>query len=210
MRRNRLWNLGLFSTEFFFESQKILQKSSKFEWLRAFLWVCFETSLLISSNHFLSMSSLNCVRANRKFSAEEDLKLQNIVNKLGTHSWKSVASFMPGRNVRQCRERWNKFLSPSVNKAPFTSDEDRRLLSLYKELGPQWVKIGKTLGNRSDISIKARFMLLERHRKKKGEKKTTQQKKVKEIQAVEKSDPIDELFAFENIFDVEDFFEFAW
>lgn len=165
--------------------------------------------LILSINHFSTMSSLSCVRANRKFSAEEDLKLQNIVNKLGTHSWKSVASFMPGRNVRQCRERWNKFLSPTVNKAPFTSDEDHKLLSLYKELGPQWVKIGKTLGNRSDISIKARFMLLERHRKKKGEKKTQPIKKVKEIQAIEQPGPIDELFAFENLFDVEDFFEFA-
>ncbi|EAY20572.1 Myb-like DNA-binding domain containing protein [Trichomonas vaginalis G3] len=112
------------------------------------------------------MSSLKSVRANRKFSQEEDIKLRCVVSKLGTHSWKSVASFMPGRNVRQCRERWNKFLSPSVNLSPFTREEDVRLLGLYKELGPQWVKIGKHLGNRSDIAIKARFMLLERHRKK--------------------------------------------
>lgn len=117
-------------------------------------------------NHFYPMSPLKSVRANRKFSQEEDNKLRSVVSKLGTHSWKSVASFMPGRNVRQCRERWNKFLSPNVNLNPFTHEEDIKLIDLYNELGPQWVRIGKCLGNRSDIAIKARFMLLERHRKK--------------------------------------------
>lgn len=32
---------------------------------------------------------------------------------------------MPGRNARQCKDRWEKYLNPDINFQPFTQEEDR-------------------------------------------------------------------------------------
>lgn len=39
--------------------------------------------------------------------------------------WASVASLLPGRLGKQCRERWQNHLDPSIVKGPFTGQEDR-------------------------------------------------------------------------------------
>lgn len=43
--------------------------------------------------------------------------------------WSSVASMLPGRLGKQCRERWFNHLDPSVKKSEWTSREDEVLFN---------------------------------------------------------------------------------
>ncbi|OHT13111.1 Myb-like DNA-binding domain containing protein [Tritrichomonas foetus] len=98
-----------------------------------------------------------------KFSQEEDQKLASLVNQFGENSWNVIASFMDGRNIRQCRERWRHHLSPSVSNAPWSTLEDYILDQKYAEYGPQWKRIAEFFPNRTYINIKNRFLLKQRH-----------------------------------------------
>ncbi|EAX97608.1 Myb-like DNA-binding domain containing protein [Trichomonas vaginalis G3] len=96
------------------------------------------------------------------FSKTEDKKLKQLINIHGTSDWKLISKVMPGRNYRQCKDRWEKFLSPNINREPYTKEEDKIILQLHSKIGPQWVKIASFLNGRSDSSIKSRFKLLQR------------------------------------------------
>ncbi|OHT03852.1 hypothetical protein TRFO_01574 [Tritrichomonas foetus] len=102
-----------------------------------------------------------------KFCAEEDIQLKELVNKYGENNWAQIAQNMPNRNSRQCKERWCNYLSPSICKSPWTQEEDNLLLDKYKEVGARWVQIAKFFPQRTDISIKNRYLVLSRQIKKK-------------------------------------------
>jgi hypothetical protein len=72
---------------------------------------------------------------------------------------------MPGRNPRQCRERWHHYLTPAVSSKPFTPEEDALLNAKYAELGPKWKQIAAVFEGRTDISIKNRWILLSRRQR---------------------------------------------
>lgn len=97
-----------------------------------------------------------------KFSKEEDERLRQVISHYGVQDWDAIADQMPGRNQRQCRERWFNYLSPSVNKEPFTPEEDQLLIEKYNEHGSRWVRIAKFFSGRSDTAIKNRWMALQR------------------------------------------------
>ncbi|EAY13649.1 Myb-like DNA-binding domain containing protein [Trichomonas vaginalis G3] len=97
-----------------------------------------------------------------KFTKEDDDKLIIIVANCGSSDWSKVSSLMGNKNPRQCQDRWNKYLCPSVNKSPFSIQEDHLILELYNMYGPKWVQIAKFFNNRSDVSIKSRFRVLKR------------------------------------------------
>ena len=97
-----------------------------------------------------------------KFTVEEDEKLKEIVHKYGSSDWELISSKMPGRNVRQCKERWQNYLSPDVNNSPWTQEDDDLLIAKHAELGAKWVKIASFFVGRSDTSIKNRWMVLQR------------------------------------------------
>lgn len=105
-----------------------------------------------------------------KFGAEEDLQLKELVRKYGENNWTQIAQNMPNRNARQCKERWCNYLSPNICKSPWTQDEDNLLLEKYKEIGARWVQIAKFFPQRTDISIKNRYLVLSRRIKKKNPK----------------------------------------
>lgn len=105
-----------------------------------------------------------------KFSPSEDMMLLHAVQSLGTGDWHIIASRVPGRNARQCRERWNNYVNPALISAPWTAEEDRFLLEKYKELGPRWRTIASYFVSRSTNSIKNRFTILQRRQKKKNRK----------------------------------------
>ena len=98
-----------------------------------------------------------------KFTKEEDAMLSSIVSQMnGKIYWQEVSNQMPGRNQRQCKERWENYLSPNVNRTPFTPNEDILLLEKFNEYGTKWVLISKFFNNRSDTSIKSRYLVLKR------------------------------------------------
>ena len=97
-----------------------------------------------------------------QFSADEDIKLTQLVSEYGEDDWESIASNMPNRNTRQCRERWLFYLSPSINKNQFTVSDDMKLIKLYNEYGPKWKVIAKSFDGRTHISLRNRMKQLQR------------------------------------------------
>ena len=63
---------------------------------------------------------------------EEDLVLRRRVDEFGVKKWKEIASFLPGRVGKQCRERWFNNVDPKLNKDKWTVDEDIQLIELHK------------------------------------------------------------------------------
>lgn len=104
------------------------------------------------------LTSLNMKKQTRKsFTPEEDIELIKLIQIYGANKWENIASFMPYRNARQCRERWKSFLSPTVINAPWTQAEDAYLKELYNNYGPKWAKITKYFVGRSDYNVKNRW-----------------------------------------------------
>lgn len=103
-----------------------------------------------------------------KFTAEEDKKLMELVAKTKTRNWNEIAASLGSRNARQCRERWNNYLNPSLRNDPWTEEEDKLLLDKHAEFGTHWNKISKCFSNRSDNAVRNRWQLLMRHLEKNG------------------------------------------
>jgi hypothetical protein len=100
-----------------------------------------------------------------KFTPEEDAFLRSLVAQFGTDNWQRVAIAMPGRNPRQCKERWYNYLCPLIQNSPWTQAEDDLLRQLVGEHGQKWVRIAKFFPLRTDINIKNRYVLLTRRAK---------------------------------------------
>lgn len=92
--------------------------------------------------------------ARTKFSPQEDQRLKEIVGRLGTANWDKVALELGGRTARQCRDRYNNYLQPSINNNPWTIEEEYILYQKYQEIGPQWAQMTYLFENRTCVSIK--------------------------------------------------------
>jgi hypothetical protein len=93
-----------------------------------------------------------------KFFPDEDAKLRELVQCHGPNAWDEVAKEMPGRNARQCRERWKHYLSSEKNNHEWTSDEDRLLFEKMEEHGPKWTTLLQFFPGRTDMQLKTRWM----------------------------------------------------
>lgn len=100
------------------------------------------------------------------FTSQEDELLSKLVKTYGTNNWQSISTQIPGRNARQCRDRWLNYLSPDVVNGPWTAEEEELLVEKYKEFGPSWKQIATFFPTRTDINIKSRWNLRERRIKK--------------------------------------------
>jgi hypothetical protein len=80
----------------------------------------------------------------------------------GPNKWKLVTTVLPARSPRQCRERWLKYLCPANSFKPFTPEEDILLTKLYAQYGSKWMKISRSFQNRTDITLKNRWLVLKR------------------------------------------------
>ena len=101
-----------------------------------------------------------------KFTPAEDETLKKLVAEYGENDWETVSKKMSFRNQRQCKERWFNYLSPNINSSPWTTEEDEKLEQLHQQLGSKWVQIAKFFPSRTDINIRSRWMVLQRHKKK--------------------------------------------
>jgi hypothetical protein len=85
---------------------------------------------------------------------EEDAKLTELVEKYGPKDWSTIASHIPGRIGKQCRERWFNHLSPDVRKTNWTPEEDRIIIEAHSRIGNKWTNISKLLEGRPANAIK--------------------------------------------------------
>eukprot|EP00808_Paulinella_micropora_P018750 g21833.t1 len=103
--------------------------------------------------------SINRDFLNSKWSAEEDAKLTQLVEELGTSNWMEVSWHMPGRSDQQCLNRWCKSLDPTLRSGRWTEQEDIRLQLAVKAYGTRaWSKIQRHLQARSDTKCRERFV----------------------------------------------------
>jgi hypothetical protein len=93
----------------------------------------------------------------RKFSSAEDAQLRELVEQHGTKNWDEIATLMPGRTSRQCRDRYNNYLLDSLVTAPWTPEEDAIIVDRFRRIGPKWVTIAKLLNGRSGNHVKNRW-----------------------------------------------------
>lgn len=102
-----------------------------------------------------------------KFTPEEDKKLVELVNNSTDVDWNKIAAQFTNRNPRQCRERWQNYLNPSLTNNNWTEEEDQLILERFKEMGPHWNAIGRTFVGRSGNAVRNRYLVLMRHQQKK-------------------------------------------
>jgi hypothetical protein len=104
------------------------------------------------------------------FSPAEDELLARLVAHMGRDNWRQVASHLPGRNARQCRDRWENFLSPGVTNAPWADDEEALLRGKVAELGNRWKLIATFFRARSDVNVKNHWQRMQRRLRKHQQK----------------------------------------
>ena len=97
-----------------------------------------------------------------KFSPEEDAKLTMLVAQYGTRAWNYISSQFSNRTPRQCRDRWNHYLSPTTNTMEWTPQEDTLLHELLTKYGKQWSLIATNFEGRTGVSIRNRCCKLSR------------------------------------------------
>jgi hypothetical protein len=87
----------------------------------------------------------------------EDQVIINWVAEHGLKDWRPLAAQLPGRIIKQCRERWHNHLSPNVVKSDWTEEEDNVLIECHAKWGNKWSKIAGALQGRTDNAIKNRW-----------------------------------------------------
>jgi hypothetical protein len=99
-----------------------------------------------------------------KFIPLEDARLKELVSLFGESDWASIANRMPYRTVRQCRERWMYFLTPSIKNGPWSAAEDALLLKKFGDMGSQWKWMTQFFPGRTEVNIKNHYAVLLRRR----------------------------------------------
>ncbi|KAH0794577.1 Myb-like DNA-binding domain containing protein [Histomonas meleagridis] len=74
--------------------------------------------------------------------------------------WKKVSKMVKTRNSKQCREHWKNTLDPSINKGPWTDEEDNILTEMLKTNPSGWSHIVPYLDHRTPLQARNRSIQL--------------------------------------------------
>ena len=93
--------------------------------LRKGVWDKKEDAILIELYH---AEVERCKQLTASGVTLENASENNIAKKRGIN-WAGIATQIEGRTTKQCRERWNNHLDPTIRRGNWTPDEDRLLLA---------------------------------------------------------------------------------
>jgi Myb-like DNA-binding domain len=114
--------------------------------------------------NFSSLAAKVVRRKRTTWTEDEDKELSRVVKALRADTdkvcWSTVMKMMPGRDSKQCRDRYLNHLDPQAihNKSAWSEEEDRILLKFIKKHGTRWRLMQATvLPNRTELTIKNRW-----------------------------------------------------
>jgi hypothetical protein len=98
-----------------------------------------------------------------KWTAGEDSKLRNAVQRHGGKNWETIAALVPGRTHAQCSSRWYTILDTNIDPTTaragrWTADEDKKLRDSVKTHGGKdWAAIAALVPGRTKIQCRSRW-----------------------------------------------------
>jgi hypothetical protein len=89
------------------------------------------------------------------FTADDDRELKALVGTAKIIDWFDVAALMSRPFThRQCRERWNHYLNPTICLDSWTVEEEALLLGEFRRLGNKWMALSRLFKGRSAGSVR--------------------------------------------------------
>lgn len=86
------------------------------------------------------------------WSPEEDAVIYDSIAR-GVHDWSEVASLLPKRKAKHCRERWNNHLDPALNSGAWSPAEEAKLVGAVETHGTNWNVVARMIPGRSESMI---------------------------------------------------------
>ena len=93
----------------------------------------------------------------RKFTQEEDNEIKYLVEEAGIDNWLEIAEKLGTRTAKQCRDRYNNYLSPGITNMPWSAEEDQLLRDKVAEFGNKWTQIAIFFPCRGSNNLKNRW-----------------------------------------------------
>ncbi|KAF5354551.1 hypothetical protein D9758_011205 [Tetrapyrgos nigripes] len=115
-------------------------------------------------------NGLNTSLKKGSWTADEDTKLRQAVLAYN-YDWARISKVVGNRSGDQCSKRWREVVDPSINKDPWTPEEDELLLKLFAKHGSAWQEIKEHFRNRRGLQCRNRCCHLLGTRSKKGRPK---------------------------------------
>ncbi|CAN0159179.1 unnamed protein product, partial [Discosporangium mesarthrocarpum] len=92
-----------------------------------------------------------------KWTAAEDKRLREAVQKYDETRWKDIARMVATRNHVQCLQRWKKVLKPGLVKGQWSGEEDLQLVNLVERGFRNWGQVASFMDGRTSKQCRERW-----------------------------------------------------